>query len=112
MVRYRIEREDALEPGSRRLQTCPASTPPGVVKLVLALRKQFTEHGLDAGAETIAWHLAHDHDVAVSRATIHRILSRKGAVESHRKSGPAAPASGSKLHAERDWHSPTSRTTA
>jgi transposase InsO family protein len=48
--------------------------------LVLLLRKQLTEAGLDAGAETIAWHLEHHHAVALSRATINRILTRAGAV--------------------------------
>lgn len=38
------------------------------------------EQGLDAGADTIGWHLLHRHQVAVSRATIHRILTRHAAV--------------------------------
>jgi len=36
--------------------------------------------GLDAGADTIERHLLHRHQVGVSRATIHRILTRAGAV--------------------------------
>jgi transposase InsO family protein len=48
--------------------------------LVLELRKELSEQGLDAGADTIGWHLQHHHDVRVSRATIHRILTRAGAV--------------------------------
>jgi hypothetical protein len=47
---------------------------------VLALRKQLAESGLDAGAETIGWHLEHRHAVTLSRATINRILVRTGAV--------------------------------
>jgi transposase InsO family protein len=49
---------------------------------VLRLRKQLTEAGLDAGAgaETIGWHLTHHHRTTLSRATIHRILTRSGAV--------------------------------
>ena len=39
-----------------------------------------TDAGLDAGADTIAWHLAHRHQLRVSRATIHRILVRHGLV--------------------------------
>jgi transposase InsO family protein len=38
------------------------------------------EAGLDAGADTIGWHLRHHHRISVSRATIHRILVRGGAV--------------------------------
>ena len=34
---------------------------PTTVELILRLRKQLTEHGLDAGADTIGWHLTHHH---------------------------------------------------
>jgi transposase InsO family protein len=47
---------------------------------VLSLRKHLAEAGLDAGAETIGWHLAHHHDTTLSRSTINRILVRAGAV--------------------------------
>ncbi|MEU4602449.1 hypothetical protein AB0F43_05840 [Kribbella sp. NPDC023972] len=50
------------------------------MELVLTLRKQLTEQGLDAGADTIGWHLQHHHQVRLSRATIHRVLARAGAV--------------------------------
>ena len=80
MARYRAEGEAAFEPRSRRPKTSPRSTPPATVELVLALRKQLAEAGLDAGADTIEWHLQHHHDVRLSRATIHRILTRAGAV--------------------------------
>ena len=36
--------------------------------------------GLDAGADTIGWHLTHRHDTRLSRATINRFLVRHGAV--------------------------------
>jgi transposase InsO family protein len=36
--------------------------------------------GLDAGADTIGWHLTHRHHVELSRATIKRILVRAGTV--------------------------------
>jgi transposase InsO family protein len=44
------------------------------------LRKQLGEHGLDAGAHTIAYHLEKRHGTAPSVATIWRILSRRGFV--------------------------------
>jgi transposase InsO family protein len=47
---------------------------------VLAIRKQLSDSGLDAGADTIGWHLTHRHQTALSRATIHRILLRHGTV--------------------------------
>jgi transposase len=63
LARYRIEGEAAFEPRSRTPKTNPRATPPAVVEQVLALRKQLAEAGLDAGAETIAWHLEHHHNV-------------------------------------------------
>jgi len=44
------------------------------------LRKQLEESGLDAGADTIEWHLQHHHRITLSRATINRILVRAGQV--------------------------------
>ena len=80
MARYRLEGEAAFEPLSRAPASSPGSTPPRTVELVLRLRKQLTEAGLDAGADTIGWHLAHHHATTLSRATINRILVRAGAV--------------------------------
>ena len=79
-ARYLAEGEAAFEPRSRRPKTSPRATPAATVELVLALRKQLTEQGLDAGADTIGWHLHHRHQVRVSRATVHRILTRHAAV--------------------------------
>ncbi|WP_420323228.1 DDE-type integrase/transposase/recombinase [Kribbella sindirgiensis] len=74
------EGEAAFEPRSRRPKASPRATPAQTVELVLRLRKQLTEQGLDAGADTIGWHLEHHHRTVLSRATIHRILTRAGAV--------------------------------
>ncbi|MBO1032294.1 IS481 family transposase [Tessaracoccus sp. SD287] len=76
MARYRLEGEAAFEPRSRRPNTTPGATPPEVVGLVLALRTKLTAAGLDAGADTIGWHLQHTHRISVHRSTIHRILVR------------------------------------
>jgi transposase InsO family protein len=80
MARYRLEGEAAFKPLSRAPASSPGSTPSQTVELVLRLRKQLTEAGLDAGADTIGWHLAHHHATTLSRATINRILVRAGAV--------------------------------
>ena len=80
LARYREEGELAFEPRSRRPKATPTATAPVVVELVLALRKQLAEQGLDAGADTIGWHLTHHHRTQLSRATINRILVRAGAV--------------------------------
>jgi transposase InsO family protein len=80
LARYRAEGEAALEPRSRRPRTSPRATPQEHVESVLRLRKQLAEAGLDAGADTIGWHLTHHHQVTLSRATINRILVRHGTV--------------------------------
>src|SRR5882757_8446165 len=79
-ARYEAEGDAALEPRSRRPKSSPTATPPATVELVLTLRKQLAEAGLDAGADTIGWHLARHHRTTLSRATINRILVRAGAV--------------------------------
>jgi len=80
MARYRREGDAAFEPLSRAPASSPGSTPPQTVELVLRLRKELTEAGLDAGADTIGWHLTHHHATTSSRATINRILVRAGTV--------------------------------
>jgi hypothetical protein len=79
-ARYEAEGEAALEPRSRRPKTSPTAVPSAVVDLIVALRKELHEAGLDAGPETIGWHLAHQHGHQVSRATISRTLTRQGLV--------------------------------
>jgi transposase InsO family protein len=80
MARYREEGETAFEQRSRAPHRSPAATPATTVELILRLRKQLLEDGLDAGADTLGWHLTHRHSTTVSRATIHRILLRAGTV--------------------------------
>jgi transposase InsO family protein len=87
-ARYETEGETALEPRSRAPKTSPQATPPETIDLVLRLRKQLAETGHDAGADTIGWHLTHHHDLTLSRATIHRILTRNGAVTPEPKKKP------------------------
>ena len=88
LARYRAEGDAAFEPRSRAPKTRPRATPAAVVDQVLTLRQRLTEAGLDAGADTIGWHLAHHHQVRLSRATIHRILARAGAVRPEPKKRP------------------------
>ena len=51
-----------------------------MVELIVRLRKQLAEQGLDAGPDTIAWHLRHHHQRTVAVSTISRYLSRLGLV--------------------------------
>ena len=80
LARYREEGETAFEPRSRRPHTSPHATPPETIELVLQLRKDLLDLGLDAGPDTISWHLIHHHQRTLSRTTIARILTRSGAV--------------------------------
>jgi transposase InsO family protein len=79
-ARYEAEGDAALEPRSRRPKTSPNALDPALVELILQLRGQLRDAGLDAGPETIAWHLTQHHDHRVSRATIARTLTRAGLV--------------------------------
>jgi transposase InsO family protein len=87
-ARYEAEGDTALEPRSRRPTTSPAATPPEIVELVLRLRKELLEAGHDAGPDTLVWHLTHHHQVTLSRATVHRILTRHGAITPEPKKRP------------------------
>jgi transposase InsO family protein len=80
MKLYEAEGEEAFEPRSRAPKNSPTATPPATVALVLHLRKELSEAGLDAGADTIDWHLQHHHQITLARATINRILVRAGQV--------------------------------
>jgi transposase InsO family protein len=88
MARYRAEGEAAFEPRSRAPKTSPNAATAEAVELVLRLRKELLEAGHDAGADTLGWHLAQHHAITLSRATIHRILTRHGAVTPEPKKKP------------------------
>jgi len=79
-ARYVAEGEAAFQPRSRRPRTSPTAVPAATVELILGLRAELTRDGLDAGPETIGWHLARHHDIPVSTSTIARYLSRAGLV--------------------------------
>jgi transposase InsO family protein len=80
LARYRAEGEAAFEPRSKRPKTSPRAIPDTTVALITGLRKDLAGQGLDAGPDTIAWHLAHHHQIRVSPATISRYLGRAGLV--------------------------------
>jgi len=88
VARYKAEGEAAFEPRSRRPHTSPNATEPATVELIVALRTELTEQGLDAGPDTIRWHLAHHHHIEVSRATISRHLAKAGLIEPSPKKRP------------------------
>jgi transposase InsO family protein len=88
VARYRAEGDTAFEPRSRRPARSPSATAPQVVELVVRLRKQLAEQGLDAGPHTICWHLQEHHQVRLSAATASRILTRHGHVIPEPKKRP------------------------
>ena len=78
--RYRAEGEAAFEPRSRRPRTSPTAISADTADLIITLRKDLAGQGLDAGPQTIAWHLQHHHHIRVASATISRYLARAGLV--------------------------------
>jgi transposase InsO family protein len=80
VARYRLEGERAFQPRSRRPLRSPTALPSETVALVLQLRHDLVARGLDAGPETITWHLVHTHHLRVSPATVSRYLTRHGLV--------------------------------
>jgi transposase InsO family protein len=90
LSRYRTEGADAFEPRSRRPHASPSALPTGTTDLIIQLRRQLAGQGLDAGAHTIAWHLAEQHQLRVSAATIWRTLQRAGLISPEPKKKPKA----------------------
>jgi transposase InsO family protein len=74
LARYRTDGDAAFEPRSRRPNTSPTKTPAATVKAITNLRLELAAQGLDAGPETIAWHLTRRHEIVVSISTIRRYL--------------------------------------
>lgn len=88
LARYRTEGEAAFEPRSRRPHTSPSAITPARIELVIAIRTRLAAQGLDAGADSICWHLTHTHGTTISRASVHRILVREGLVTPAPKKRP------------------------
>jgi transposase InsO family protein len=80
LARYQAEGEAAFEPRSRRPTTSPSAISGETADLIVRLRKELSEQGLDAGPHTIRWHLEHHHGITISAATISRYLSARGLI--------------------------------
>src|SRR5439155_24018506 len=76
--RFQAEGDGGLEPRSRRPRGSPKRTPEVLEDEIVELRKALSDQGLDAGAHTVAFHLAQRHQMVPSVATIWWILSRRG----------------------------------
>lgn len=89
VARYDLEGDAAFTPRSRRPHRSPQRVSEALEDQIVELRKQLTETGLDAGAETIAVHLAQQHGgTTPAVSTIWRVLSRRGFVTPQPKKRP------------------------
>lgn len=86
--RYAAEGLPGLEAGCRAPHSSPKRVSVGVEEAVVALRKELTDLGVDAGASTIGWHLGRRGQPVPSQATIWRILVRRGFVLSDPRKRP------------------------
>lgn len=84
IARYREFGDEGLRPRSKRPRTSPTRVAPSVEDDIVALRKELTDLGVDAGAHTIRYHLQRRYrrreQAVPSVATIWRVLSRRGFV--------------------------------
>jgi transposase InsO family protein len=80
LARYRAGGDAALEPRSKRPKSNPRQTSAEIEEAVIQLRKELAEAGLDAGPQTIAYHLQLRLGNSPSRPTIWRILKRQGLI--------------------------------
>ena len=87
VTRYRAGGYEALVPRSRRPRSVPSRTSIELENEIVLLRKQLEGDGLDAGAQTIHYHLSKRHPQLPSVSTIWRVLKRRGFVvaEPHKR---------------------------
>ena len=79
LARYRREGEAGLQPRSRRPHRSPARISDRFEEAIVALRKELSDAGFDAGAQTIHYHLSR-RGQAPSVSTIWRVLKARGFV--------------------------------
>lgn len=88
VTRWIHEGDTAFEPRSRKPRNNPRATSAGMRDTICKLRTELTAQGLDAGPETIAWHLTQRGLHAPSISTIRRILTQSGLVTPEPKKRP------------------------
>src|SRR5439155_15327577 len=80
LARYRREGVAGLEPRSRRPLRSPTRIAGRHEEAIVALRKELTDDGFDAGAVTIHYHLSQRQAEVPSISTIWRVLKARGFV--------------------------------
>jgi transposase InsO family protein len=80
LARYRAGGPEALQPRSRRPKSSPRQTRPEIRQVIVELRRELVDAGLDGGAQTIAHHLQLRFGTSLSRVTIWRVLKAEGLI--------------------------------
>lgn len=85
--RFREGGYEAITPRSRAPRTIPHRCSDELEDAIIELRKELSDLGLDAGAQTIHYHLSRRHERVPSVSTIWRVLRRRGFVvpEPHKR---------------------------
>jgi transposase InsO family protein len=90
LARYKAGGLQALEPASRRPKSNPRALSPELRSQIIRVRTELVVQGLDAGAASIAWHLAQLELPVPALSTIWRILKAQGLVTPQPKKRPKA----------------------
>ena len=94
--RFREGGYGAIEPRPKVARTIPHRTSAEIEDEIVRLRKELSDQGLDAGAETIRYHLLLRRSDVPSISTVWRILHRRGFVTPSPTRGPGHPGFGSR----------------
>jgi transposase InsO family protein len=89
--RFTAEGVGGFFPRSRAPKTSPSLTAPWIEDAIVTARKDLDDDGADNGPISIRWRLEDDgvHPLP-SRATVHRVLSRRGLVVAEPRKRPTA----------------------
>jgi len=89
LARFRTEGVAGFFPRSRAPVSSPSLTSAAVVEAIVRARKELDEEGGDYGAISIRWRLEDQGLVPLpSRATVHRVLVRRGQVVAQPRKRP------------------------
>jgi transposase InsO family protein len=80
LARYHAHGDAGLTPRSKRPRRSPSQVPVHIEDEIVELRKSLAGDGLDAGPQTIHYHLSRRHRDAPSPSSVWRVLVRRGFV--------------------------------